>query len=440
MPPGTRGLMMVSVLVAVVQSFPDTAYMAWLTRLQLTQVELSVYGAVAFAPYYLKPLYGIVSDLLPIRGQRRRPYIMLASFFYGVVLLVQGTAVHSKAGAYGVSFVRSLCGAFLAMLTEAYLVDLMLQDGEHGQQPTQQRPRGLEADRSGGSSLSGGDLSTAELGSNSSSRAPVTMPSGKLRSTAHRLQSALQAAGAVGALSAAKREESDQEESDLEESNLEEDHTGSAPAAPAAPAAAPRGEQQSSLVRRFGRLLCRLKDSGALGAGLFLFLRNARPTASMQWDSFFYKLLSERDAMRLQTDEGIVNAVGRLVGAGLYATCFRRVAPVRAIVVTVVLSAVVSSSQLLLALGEDLGLGVFGFVCSDMFVVSVASEMALISTLVLATLHCPRNFAGAAFAIFSSLLDFGDAVGGWISAPIVGSLRVGVNVTGTAPSCDPPPL
>src|ERR1700683_5192406 len=42
-------------------------------------VEISASLAVLDVPWVIKPLYGLVSDFLPIAGYRRRPYLLLAS-------------------------------------------------------------------------------------------------------------------------------------------------------------------------------------------------------------------------------------------------------------------------------------------------------------------------------------------------------------------------
>ena len=42
-------------------------------------VEISASLAVLDVPWVIKPLYGLVSDFLPMAGYRRRPYLLLAA-------------------------------------------------------------------------------------------------------------------------------------------------------------------------------------------------------------------------------------------------------------------------------------------------------------------------------------------------------------------------
>src|SRR5476651_653070 len=44
-----------------------------------TPVQVSASLAVLDVPWVIKPLYGLVSDFLPLAGYRRRPYLLLAS-------------------------------------------------------------------------------------------------------------------------------------------------------------------------------------------------------------------------------------------------------------------------------------------------------------------------------------------------------------------------
>ena len=71
--------------------------------LQLSIQQVQVLASIVIIPWSIKPLYGFLSDIRPIFGQRRRPYLfvagLLGSFGYGAMALW----VHS--------FAASLCSA-----------------------------------------------------------------------------------------------------------------------------------------------------------------------------------------------------------------------------------------------------------------------------------------------------------------------------------------
>lgn len=56
--------------------FPSIAMRFWMIdTLQVSPARMAAIGGVAAIPWCLKPLYGFMSDALPLFGERRRPYI-----------------------------------------------------------------------------------------------------------------------------------------------------------------------------------------------------------------------------------------------------------------------------------------------------------------------------------------------------------------------------
>ena len=45
----------------------------------MTPVQITAYLTILNFPWFIKPLYGIVSDFLPVFGYRRKSYLMLAN-------------------------------------------------------------------------------------------------------------------------------------------------------------------------------------------------------------------------------------------------------------------------------------------------------------------------------------------------------------------------
>jgi len=48
--------------------------------------EINKYFAVAFSMSMLKPLYAIISDMCPIMGRRRVPYMAAGAAGYAIIL------------------------------------------------------------------------------------------------------------------------------------------------------------------------------------------------------------------------------------------------------------------------------------------------------------------------------------------------------------------
>jgi hypothetical protein len=50
--------------------------------------EAQVYAGITSIPWIVKPLWGLLTDVLPIFGYRRRPYFIFAGMFYYVNVYV----------------------------------------------------------------------------------------------------------------------------------------------------------------------------------------------------------------------------------------------------------------------------------------------------------------------------------------------------------------
>ena len=78
------------------QSFPLTANQGFLNEeLRMAQDTQSLYYAVTFMPWSLKPLYGLLADSVPICGYHFRPWLVLSSAGSAVCYLLMATCVHT---------------------------------------------------------------------------------------------------------------------------------------------------------------------------------------------------------------------------------------------------------------------------------------------------------------------------------------------------------
>lgn len=48
--------------------------------------EAQVYAGITSIPWIVKPLWGLLTDVVPILGYRRRPYFIFAGMFYGMFM------------------------------------------------------------------------------------------------------------------------------------------------------------------------------------------------------------------------------------------------------------------------------------------------------------------------------------------------------------------
>ena len=87
---------------------------------QWTPVQITAFLTVLNLPWFLKPLYGMVSDFVPLFGYRRKPYLILANGMAAAAYFSIAAAVTPGAlilllllTAYGMAIASTLAGAVL---------------------------------------------------------------------------------------------------------------------------------------------------------------------------------------------------------------------------------------------------------------------------------------------------------------------------------------
>ena len=130
------GLGLLYFLNSCAMSMPMTAYMGFLNEeLKLPQETLSLYFAVTFMPWNLKPLYGMLADKLPVCGYRYRPWLALSSACSAACYVFTGAAVTTIGGVFLASVLRAISNACAELMLGAVLVSTAAVKGG-GANPT----------------------------------------------------------------------------------------------------------------------------------------------------------------------------------------------------------------------------------------------------------------------------------------------------------------
>ncbi|GLD94555.1 hypothetical protein PINS_up003166 [Pythium insidiosum] len=110
-------------------TFPMTAYGKWLFEvIHMAPATTTIYYAVTFFPWNLKPLYGLISDVFPIAGFHRKSYIVICELGTALSFIVTGAFVTTIAGAFAIKMLDAICEAFSQMMLGIFLVDIAAQD------------------------------------------------------------------------------------------------------------------------------------------------------------------------------------------------------------------------------------------------------------------------------------------------------------------------
>ena len=91
--------------------------------LGLTPAEVAALTGISSLPWVIKPLFGFISDGLPILGYRRRPYLILSGFLGTISWVALATLVDSAWSATVVILLTSLSVAISDVIVDSLIVE-----------------------------------------------------------------------------------------------------------------------------------------------------------------------------------------------------------------------------------------------------------------------------------------------------------------------------
>jgi len=92
-------------------------------ELGLSPAEVSALMGITALPWMIKPLFGFISDGLPILNYRRRPYLILAGLLGSIAWVSLATLVHSAIAATAVIALSSLSVAVSDVIVDSLVVE-----------------------------------------------------------------------------------------------------------------------------------------------------------------------------------------------------------------------------------------------------------------------------------------------------------------------------
>jgi folate/biopterin transporter len=92
-------------------------------ELALSPAEVAALMGIAALPWVIKPVFGFISDGLPIFGYRRRPYLILSGLLGVAAWLSLSNLVHSAATATLAISITSLSVAFSDVIVDSLIVE-----------------------------------------------------------------------------------------------------------------------------------------------------------------------------------------------------------------------------------------------------------------------------------------------------------------------------
>ncbi|EEY68388.1 folate-Biopterin Transporter (FBT) family [Phytophthora infestans T30-4] len=390
---------------AFYMTFPMTAYGEWLFDvLHMPPATTTLYYSVTFFPWNIKPLYGLLSDSLPLFGYRRKSYIIICEVCAATSLVLTAAYVHSIAGAFIVKLVDAIAEAFAQLMLGILLVDLTTGDA------TSRSSAHVQSLANG--TKNAASIAALVLG------VPVYMNKNIKPQQVIGWTSLLPLTAGAVCLLGLKETPVYEFLTSEEERSIEVDRL--------IPASSWANTLTSWWLPFKHDLHLKMElIRPVLPPMLFFFLCNALPSDGTIWYQYTFSLLKdEHECVQYMSMAGMI---GRFLSCLSYAKwCTNK--NVRSVFLLSTLCSVAAGlPRLLLAPPVvDLPVSVCTFSTVETFLTSFTSEFALLQLLVVATYYCPASpdVQGLTYALFLSFMDFGGVVSGILSSFLVSALGI----------------
>lgn len=117
-------------ILGLIMEFPILALRLWLKgTLEMDIAAIGVLLTTVSTPWTLKPLYGFVSDQVPLCGRRRQPYIILCNVLAGGIWFILATVEQTPTSVLLLCFVVQIVTCFGDVLYDASMVELSKHEG-----------------------------------------------------------------------------------------------------------------------------------------------------------------------------------------------------------------------------------------------------------------------------------------------------------------------
>ncbi|KAK4757667.1 hypothetical protein SAY87_018968 [Trapa incisa] len=347
--------------------------------LHLDPAETAVISGFSALPWLVKPLYGFISDSVPLFGYRRRSYLVLSGLLGALSWSLMATLVDSKYDAAFCILLGSLSVAFSDVVVDSMVVE---------------RARGESQSLSGslqslcwGSSAFGGIVSSYFSGSLVDAYG-VRFVFG--------LTAMLPLITSVVAVLV------------REQPVISSKRNSSLPFA--------SSSFLETSKHSISQLWCAVKEPNVLLPTLFIFLWQATP----QSDSAMFYFTTNKLGFTPEFLGRVkfVTSIASLLGVGLYNGFLKKVPLRKIFFATTVIGSALGMTQVLLVTGLNRQFGISDewFAIGDSLIITVLGQASFMPVLVLAAKLCPEGMEATLFATLMSISNGGSVLGGLIGA------------------------
>ncbi|MQL93725.1 hypothetical protein Taro_026367 [Colocasia esculenta] len=342
--------------------------------LHLDPAETAVITGASALPWLIKPLYGFISDSIPLFGYRRRSYLFLSGLLGALSWTLMATFVDSK---YSVAFCILL--GSLSVAFSDVVVDSMVVERARGES---QSTSGSLQSLCWGSSAFGGIVSAYFSGSLVDAYAFLPLM--------------------TSAVAVLVKEQCTSSSRGL---NL--------------PIGFLEGSRQN-----IAQLWDAVKQPSIFLPTLFIFLWQATPQSDSAM--FFFTTNKLGFTPEFLGRVKLVTSVASLAGVALYNGFLKSVSLRKIFLVTTIMGSALGMTQVLLVTGLNRQFGISDewFSIGDSLILTVLGQASFMPVLVLAARLCPQGMEATLFATLMSISNGGSVTGGLVGAGLTALLGV----------------
>lgn len=353
--------------------------------LHLDPAAVATLTAIAGAPWVMKPLWGFLSDSLPLFGYRRKSYLFLCGVLGCASWVGMATPgiVNNAATAVGMMAVGSLSTACSDVVIDSIVVT-------KSRESDSQSTAGSLQSLCWGASACGGIVSAYWSG--------ALMESFGTRGI-FLLTSGFPLLLCFAALLVVE----DRFASPLELGGFSRQGLGAS-------------SIRLRVKQQVLALSSALRQSGVLLPALFLFIWQATPKAETAMFYFYTNQLNFSPSF--MGEIRLLGSIASLGGVGIFSFFLKEVQLRKIFFWTAIIGAVLGLSQLILITGlnRHLGLDDHLFVLGDSVVLTVLGQISFLPLLVLAARSCPGGVEASLFATLMSLSNGGSFAGSFLGS------------------------
>ena len=369
-----KGISLFYFFLGLILQLPELAVRFYLIDLGIEPSVLGAFQATLVIPWCAKPVYGFISDALPLCGRRRQPYIILCNLMAALAWTLMSTMTNEVWAAQVLLVLASVMTCFADVMYDSILVELAKKEDEHDHGKIQSWCWGSRA---------AGALVAAFMGG-----IALRYVTPQKVFVAEAVLLCFVALCGYCLID--------------ERKNVHQ--------------VVRCGHQCSHIFRTF-------KHPFLWKPAVFVFVFAATPSS---YTAFFYFLVNELHFS--SSFLGIMTCVrhaAMMLGTYLYSRCFRHTNYRSFFFWTVLFSAVLGASPIILVTHTNMQMGLPNgfFALGDDVFLSVLGQIALMPCLVLVAKLCPQGIEASLYASFVSILNFAGIVseyGGALATHLAG--------------------